>query len=740
MLSPVLRLIALVLLGVRAAAVSRTLQLFLIGGVIFSALSFWSYSAIDGNLYQVRDDGVITMSHARNWVDYGFIGVNPSGGRVEGYSAPVQFLVYAIAYRLSGLSYDTYAAAQTVIATFLLGGLFILFFRDHRVYAVILTGLAALLLFNLMPFLQWHGSGMENAITHTLFLAAVLILVSFAKSGKITYPLALIVFLATISRIDSVYHIAPLLLIFSLFWWFTFKNPGGLYFSLVVFGLWSVFHLWRYLYFGDLLPNTAYAQGITAGPGWYDLLRPAPDVIEIARKIFARHGAYLLLLASPFLFFARRKRGALLLFLLIGSIGLTAWFNPAVFGEATLDAARTTTHLALFTALGVAAIFYQIDNRRHLLWIGPTLLTAGFFVFQLNSVPPRDLCCDINRFDSIRQEFARLARQEGLVRPTVANPDLGIMSWHKQFNIVDLGRLGSPIMAKLNTPAPLPWIMDEYFFEYAAPDLIESHDLWSCRYDQAIFSDPRFERNYQPIEVRVDELTKKHCRANPAALSGIWIRRDILQSSESRERKLIDALASSPSVAPLRRELAWCQAQPDHNCVYVARTAYRFLPELRGQGLIDELNELFGQSRTREYDLYLINGYRDGPAYREAIAFILRGMLAVEPPAIRATFDVYLRDNTLTYVKEACAPADTEAHFFLHLYPVAVADLPDDRRPHGFDHLDFDFDGNGWIFNGRCMATVALPDYAISEINTGQFVSTAGGFEHLWEGEIHLDQ
>ena len=220
-----------------------------------------------------------------------------------------------------------------------------------------------------------------------------------------------------------------------------------------------------------------------------------------------------------------------------------------------------------------------------------------------------------------------------MVRPTVANPDLGIMSWHKQFNIVDLGRLGSPIMAKLNTPRPLPWIMDEYFFEYAAPDLIESHDLWSCRYDQAIFSDPRFERNYQPTEVRVDELTRKHCRANPEALSGIWIRRDILQSSESRERKLIDALASSPSVAPLRRELAWCQAQPDTNCVYVARTAYRFLPELRGQGLIGELNELFGQSRTREYDLYLINGYRDGPAYQEAIAFILRSMPAVEPPA-----------------------------------------------------------------------------------------------------------
>jgi len=29
-------------------------------------------------------DGIVTFSHARNWIDYGFIGVSPSGERVEG--------------------------------------------------------------------------------------------------------------------------------------------------------------------------------------------------------------------------------------------------------------------------------------------------------------------------------------------------------------------------------------------------------------------------------------------------------------------------------------------------------------------------------------------------------------------------------------------------------------------------------------------------------------------------------
>ena len=72
--------------------------LSLSGGLIFVVFFYWAYSNIDSSLYQVRDDGVITMSHAKNLVDYGFIGVSPSGGRVEGYSAPVQFFVYAAAY------------------------------------------------------------------------------------------------------------------------------------------------------------------------------------------------------------------------------------------------------------------------------------------------------------------------------------------------------------------------------------------------------------------------------------------------------------------------------------------------------------------------------------------------------------------------------------------------------------------------------------------------------------------
>ena len=110
-------------------------------------------------------------------------------------------------------------------------------------------------------------------------------------------------------------------------------------------------------------------------------------------------------------------------------------------------------------------------------------------------------------------------------------------------------------------------------------------------------------------------------------------------------------------------------------------------------------------------------------------------------PSIRSTFDVYLDEDKLTYIKEPCAPADTEAEFFLHLLPADVADLPAARKQHGFDNLDFRFHHDGIRLAGQCVVRRELPDYAITRILTGQyFVNEDGSYTHLWEGEIRFDE
>ena len=71
------------------------------------------------------------------------------------------------------------------------------------------------------------------------------------------------------------------------------------------------------------------------------------------------------------------------------------------------------------------------------------------------------------------------------------------------------------------------------------------------------------------------------------------------------------------------------------------------------------------------------------------------------------------------------SPRRSSSFCITHLYPVDVAELPDDRRPHGFDNLDFDFLRFGFR-DRRCTALLTLPDYALAAIRTGQYVPGEG--------------
>ena len=104
-------------------------------------------------------------------------------------------------------------------------------------------------------------------------------------------------------------------------------------------------------------------------------------------------------------------------------------------------------------------------------------------------------------------------------------------------------------------------------------------------------------------------------------------------------------------------------------------------------------------------------------------------------PIAREAFDVYLADGALAYVKEPCEQTDTDARFFLHITPERADDLPEERRRHGFDNLDFAFFPNGAMLDGKCAARAALPDYPIASIRTGQH----DGDAEIWSAEFAVE-
>ena len=117
----------------------------------------------------------------------------------------------------------------------------------------------------------------------------------------------------------------------------------------------------------------------------------------------------------------------------------------------------------------------------------------------------------------------------------------------------------------------------------------------------------------------------------------------------------------------------------------------------------------------------------------------LTGPVFDRTPEISSDFAVYRIANRLIYARKQCRPADTDAAFFLHLYPVDRNDLPDHCRQYGFDSRDFNFDYYGRNYSGVCLAEVPLPEYGIAAIRTGQYVTIDTGSYRVWEGEIRTD-
>ena len=694
-----------------------------LGGVIFILFFYVAYAQIEPDYFQLRDDGVITLSHAKNWIDYGFIGVNPSGERLEGYSAPIQFFLFAIAYLLTGISYAPFIFWQTLICTFLLGVFFTLYFVDRPNFSIVASIVTAFGLSLCTAFIEWHGSGMENSITHVLLAGAVYCLYRFAKDRRIQFSWTIIFFLASISRLDGLYHVLPILIFFAIYWSIFEKNAKGVYLVILFAVIWLLYQAWRYWYFGSLASNTLLAQhlnlegrleAIFTLQRWYFI-----DSLRLAKLIFINHAGYLLLLILPIACLSSWTRARAVLFGLSLLLILTACLNPLFFGETRLDPTRSTTQMAFFIFVALFCVMQGLKR----IWLYPIILIGALLFLRWMQLPSYYLCCGVSSFSPIGQEVADISRQENLNRPSFANPDLGMMSWYKRFNLVDLGMLGSPMFARLRQGP----VLADYFFDFVAPDLIESHETWSCQYWQTLFSDPRFRERYLPI--RETTVYYGSCKDKPLP-KGIWIRRDIKKGAFTAERELIDDLQKNLSLDRLAKELSNCQRKStdDRACTYVARTAYRFLPEYRRAGQVDHLKKIFEQSRTNIFDHYLLSGYQNAQAYQPALQWLLKryinqlnlaGLDVQNTQEKKNNWIVGLDGNFLILLNVNCSSEELKNPFFVRYQ--SIEHISGHENVSGYKK-SFDFLQKGLHAGKTCFASIEI-DKPLQQIEAvGQWI------------------
>jgi arabinofuranosyltransferase len=368
----------------RAGRLARPETAFALALAVLSLRTLWL--AAGDKHYLLLDDAFTSFRYARNLVRGLGLVFNP-GERVEGYTNFLWTVLLAGCEAL-GLDLPTASVGLAFLAT--AGTLLVLLLFGLRTFAR--TDGAPAWLAALPPLLVAAGaaparyvvSGMETSLFVFLVLLALYLLVRPAP------PLAtgLAFAVAAMTRPEGVLYLG-IALLFQVLWgegdgprrWKTAASILGGF--LLLFLPWF---LWRWQYYGYLLPNTFYAKAGTgpSGPllarGWSLLLQMGrqagvelplllafaglPAAVRRERvwrllwKALAATAVYVVLVGGDFLFFfgPRFLSPAVPLLLLLAARGLAALLRPA--------AARP----ALRAAIAAAAVALLLVNGAWLTW------------------------------------------------------------------------------------------------------------------------------------------------------------------------------------------------------------------------------------------------------------------------------------------------------------------------------------------------------------------------------------
>jgi len=225
---------------------------------------------------------------------------------------------------------------------------------------------------------------------------------------------------------------------------------------------------------------------------------------------------------------------------------------------------------------------------------------------------------DTHIFYKFRDELLKLKVKNNLFRPTVGIVDIGAMSWHKDFNIVDFGFLGNHVLAKEFNNKQL---IRNYVFDYHAPDFIHLTDVFASHYG-FLFNDKRFDKYYEPIYERI--INKEGKRRNNYR-SGLWIRKDIKIGCKSRERLFIDHLRNGLSVSYIKNEIDNCK-KDKISPNYIIRTLYRFLPELKKETDIKKIISYFKNHSCYKLANAILSSNNNRNWHKELIAFLKKNL------------------------------------------------------------------------------------------------------------------
>lgn len=457
------------------------------------------------------DDGSITLSFARTFVESGRIALTPPSETVEGFSSPFWFLLMAGTYRVVPLDFG-----GMILAGQLWSGIFAalgaaLVYSMVRRYGRVQAWLVSLVLFGYGPFLNETMNGMEMTSLSTVALAIVWLLRSGRRHAWIGLTLSAAA--APWIRAEAVGYViagAVVLALLSKEYRRAWALAAGAVLSLAV--LTAV----RLAVFGSLLPNTMIAKQsspYSANSTTRHVLQMFVAAVEVLYVLLP--AAVLVITAWAGMrgglravgteaFTRMRSRGAHpVVSFSLGYIAAVAAFNVGIGRNWGYIGRMEQSAIAL----GVVAVVLSKPRVMRCLKSTPRLFAVIAAMLLLTSCgiekqfiaarlhPESQVAVTPAVYREAGEAMDEMRVRLGQPGLTVLTPDVGGSSLCcSKLKILDLALLANVALAR-DGFAAMP-----AYLEAKKPDLVETHGMWSEA--SKLYGIAYFRDHYTPVVVR----------------------------------------------------------------------------------------------------------------------------------------------------------------------------------------------------------------------------------------------
>jgi arabinofuranosyltransferase len=213
--------------------------------IVFALLTFAFFRWVVDDLY-------IYFRYVSNFLNGKGIVYN-AGEYVEGFSS---FLWFMVLSGLGLLRLNPETTSKSASLFFAFSSLYLLYGISKKMIPGVWNLLPVMFTALSLPFVLWSVSGFEVSLYSFLLLLGFHTVIRMSRRKMI--PAVFVFFLVSIARPEGFLLSAVL-----IFWAYFYTEEKRKYFHVILPGyviLFSVFFMFRYYYFGEILPNTYYAK------------------------------------------------------------------------------------------------------------------------------------------------------------------------------------------------------------------------------------------------------------------------------------------------------------------------------------------------------------------------------------------------------------------------------------------------------------------------------------------------